>query len=175
MSAKLKNLWPQKKSICFYNSPFLDWKHGCVWCVATILFECGNMWRKYPLDSLLDFFCTPTLPFLIQHDMKKVGGELETKNYFFRTFFYPHLSILSAIAPHAKSQSTVLKFRLLPEKKYHNININRYSSRGIHRPAIQAWLIDSNFGKTFAIINLKLNTQKKILNIVRSETLTSFT
>ena len=86
--SKNQNFVTRKKSICFYNSPnFLDWKHGCVWCVATILFECGNMWRKYPLDSLLDFFCTPTLPFLIQHDMKKVGGEERKEKLFFSALF----------------------------------------------------------------------------------------
>ena len=124
MSAKLKNLWPQKKSICFYNSPnFLVWKHGCVWCVATILFECGNMWRKYPLDSLLDFFCTPTLPFLIQHDMKKVGGEERKEKLFFPHFFLPSFVNIKRHRTTRKKSQHSSEIQTSTLKKFYSINI----------------------------------------------------
>ena len=81
------------------------------------------MWRKYPLDSLLDFFCTPTLPFLIQHDMKKVGGEERKEKLFFPHFFLPSFVNIKRHRTTRKKSQHSSEIQTSTLKKFYSINI----------------------------------------------------
>ena len=92
--------------------------------------------------------------------MKKVGGEERKEKLFFPHFFLPSFVNIKRHRTTRKKSQHSSEIQTSTLKKFYSINILVEVSI-VRSPAIQPWLIDSNFGKTFAIINLKLNTQKK--------------